>query len=401
MSITQKQLFLSHLAQTTNFPMNLEIERAEGVYMYSPNGQRYLDLISGISVSNIGHRHPKVVAAVKQQVDKYMHLMVYGEYIQSPQVQLAHTLLGQLHEKLNSVYFVSSGSEAIEGAMKLAKRYTGRQEIIAMKNAYHGSTQGALSIIGDESFKRGYRPLLPGTGQLQFNCTSDLERITHKTAAVFVEPVQGEAGYIPAVDTYLHALAARCKEVGALLAFDEIQTGLGRTGTLFAHQSYGIVPDIITLAKGLGGGMPIGAFIANKSVMDSFKENPLLGHITTFGGHPVSCAAALACLEVILEEHLTDDVLPKSQLFKKLLEAHHAVQEVRGKGLMLAMQLDTFENIQAVIADCLAHGLVTDWFLFCDNAIRISPPLTITESEIREACATLLGALDKVYGKEA
>lgn len=365
--------------------------------MYAPNGKRYLDLISGISVSNIGHRHPKVVEAVKAQVDQYMHLMVYGEYVQSPQVKLAEKLLHQLADKLNSVYFVSSGSEAIEGAMKLAKRYTGRQEIIAMNKAYHGSTHGALSIIGDESFKRAYRPLLPGITHLSFNATDDLKHITHKTAAVFVEPVQGEAGYIPATESYLHALATRCKEVGALLVFDEIQTGLGRTGTLFAHEAYGVVPDIVTLAKGLGGGMPIGAFIANKAVMDSFKENPLLGHITTFGGHPVSCAAALACLDVILTEQLTEGVAQKSNLFKTLLEAHTAVHEVRGKGLMLAMQLDTFEHVQGVIENCLENGLVTDWFLFCDNAIRISPPITIETAEIKEACGILLNALDQVY----
>ncbi len=397
MSLTQKQLFLTHLAQTTDFPMSLEIERAEGVFMYTPDGKAYLDLISGISVSNIGHCHPRVVQAVKRQVDRYMHLMVYGEYVQSPQVKLAEALCGQLAPKLNSVYLVSSGSEAIEGAMKLAKRHTGRPNIISMKKAYHGSTQGALSIIGEETFKRAYRPLLPGIRQLDFNVEEQLAHINTHTAAVIVEPVQGEAGYIPAHESYLHALATRCKEVGALLVFDEIQTGLGRTGSLFAHQAYGLVPDILTLAKGLGGGMPIGAFIANKEVMDSFKENPLLGHITTFGGHPVSSAAALAGLEVILEEKLSTQVEAKSKLFKTLLK-HKSIREIRGKGLMLALQLDTFENVQAVIHHCLEKGLVTDWFLFCDNALRISPPLTIKNEEIQTACTILLESLEEVYG---
>ncbi len=397
MSITQKQLFLKHLAQTTDFPMNLEIDRAEGVFMYAPDGKQYLDLISGISVSNIGHRNPKVVEAIKNQVDKYMHLMVYGEYVQSPQVRLGEALCAQLHEKLNSVYLVSSGSEAIEGAMKLAKRYTGRTEIIAMHNAYHGSTQGALSIIGSEDFKRAYRPLLPNTKQLHFNNAAELEHITERTAAVFIEPVQGEAGYIPPNEGYLHAVAKRCKEVGALLVFDEIQTGFGRTGHLFAHQGYGVVPDIITLAKGMGGGMPIGAFIANKTLMDSFKNNPLLGHITTFGGHPVCAAAALASLHFILEEKLLDGVEEKSKLFKTLL-VHPAIAEVRGKGLMLAVQLDTFEKVQKVIAICLEKGVVSDWFLFCEDAIRLSPPLIITNKQIEFACKVLLEAITEVYG---
>lgn len=396
MSITQKQLFLKHLAQTTDFPMNLEIDHADGVFMYAPDGKNYLDLISGISVSNIGHRNPKVVAAIKEQVDKYMHLMVYGEYVQSPQVKLGEAICGQLHEKLNNIYLVSSGSEAIEGAMKLAKRYTGRTEIVAMHLAYHGSTQGALSIIGREDFKRAYRPLLPNTKQLHFNNTEDLQHITERTAAVFVEPVQGEAGYVAAHEGYLHALAKRCKEVGALLVFDEIQTGFGRTGHLFAHQGYGVVPDIITLAKGMGGGMPIGAFVANKTLMDSFKNNPLLGHITTFGGHPVCAAAALASLNFILEEKLVEGVKEKSMLFKKLL-VHPAIAEVRGKGLMLAVQLDTFENVQKVIVICLQQGVVSDWFLFCEDAIRLSPPLIISSEEIEFACSVLLKAIKTVY----
>lgn len=395
MSITQRQLFLNHLAQTTDFPMSLEIVRAEGSYMYDPDGKAYLDLISGISVSNIGHRHPRVVQAIKDQVDQYMHLMVYGEYIQSPQVKLAEKITAQLHPKLNMVYFVASGSEAIEGAMKLAKRATGRAEIISMKNAYHGSTQGALSVIGSENFKRAYRPLLPLCHSIEFNQLEQLNRITRRTAAVLVEPVQGEAGYRPPNEGYLQALRKRCKETGALLIFDEIQTGFGRTGKLFAHQYYQVVPDIMTIAKGMGGGMPIGAFVASQKLMAHLKENPILGHITTFGGHPVSCAASMASLFVILEEDLPGQVAAKSALFKELLQ-HERITEVRGVGLMLAVQLDTFENVQKVIAHCLKNGVVTDWFLFCDNALRLSPPLNIAEQDIRMACKVILEGVGRL-----
>lgn len=395
MAITQRQLFLDHLAQTTDFPMSLEIVRAEGSYMYDPDGKSYLDLISGISVSSIGHRHPKVVEAIKNQVDKYMHLMVYGEYIQTPQVALAQKLAELLGEGLESTYFVNSGSEANEGAMKLAKRATGRAEIISMKKAYHGSTQGVLSIIGDEDFKRGFRPLLPGTRAIQFDSAEDLEQITNQTAAVIVEPIQGEAGYIPPSQEYLGALRKKCNETGTLLIFDEVQCGFGRTGKMFAHQHYGIKPDIITLAKGMGGGMPIGAFIASRELMAHFKDNPILGHITTFGGHPVSCAASLACVNVIVDEKLADGVKAKAELFKELL-VHSKIEEVRGKGLMLAVQLDTFENVQKVIDHCLKNGVVSDWFLFCDNAIRLSPPLNITEEDIRTACKVLLEGIDLI-----
>lgn len=375
--------------------MSLEIVRAEGSYMYDPDGKSYLDLISGISVSSVGHRHPKVVEAIKNQVDKYMHLMVYGEYIQTPQVALAQKLAELLGEGLESTYFVNSGSEANEGAMKLAKRATGRAEIISMKKAYHGSTQGVLSIIGDEDFKRGFRPLLPGTRSINFDSVEDLERITNKTAAVIVEPVQGEAGYIPPSQEYLGALRKKCNETGALLIFDEVQCGFGRTGKMFAHQHYGIKPDIITLAKGMGGGMPIGAFIASRELMAHFKDNPILGHITTFGGHPVSCAASLACVNVIIDEKLTEGVKAKAGLFRELL-VHKNIKEVRGKGLMLAVQLDTFENVQKVIDYCLKNGVVSDWFLFCDNAIRLSPPLNISEEDIRKACAVLVEGIDLI-----
>lgn len=395
MAITQRQLFLDHLAQTTDFPMSLEIVRAEGSYMYDPDGKSYLDLISGISVSSIGHRHPRVVEAIKHQVDQYMHLMVYGEYIQTPQVVLAAKLAELLGEGLESTYFVNSGSEANEGAMKLAKRATGRAEIISMDKAYHGSTQGVLSIIGDEDFKRGFRPLLPGTRSIKFNSIEDLEQISTQTAAVIVEPVQGEAGYIPPSQEYLAAMRKKCNEVGALLIFDEVQCGFGRTGKMFAHQHYGIKPDIITLAKGMGGGMPIGAFIASRQLMAHLKDNPILGHITTFGGHPVSCAASLACVNVIVDEKLVEGVKAKEQLFRELL-VHPKIKEVRGKGLMLAVQLDTFENVQKVIDHCLKNGVVSDWFLFCDNAIRLSPPLNIAEGDIKKACTVLLEGVDLI-----
>ena len=377
--------------------MSLEIVRAEGSYMYDPDGHAYLDLISGISVSNIGHRHPRVVQAIKDQVDQYMHLMVYGEYIQSPQVKLAEKITGELDKKLDSVYFVSSGSEAIEGAMKLAKRATGRAEIIHMDKSYHGSTQGALSVIGSEEFKRGYRPLLPMNHSIEFNNFDHLERITTKTAAVIVEPVQGEAGYRPPRDHYLQKLRKRCNETGTLLVFDEIQTGFGRTGKLFAHHLFGVVPDIMTIAKGMGGGMPIGAFVASQQLMSHLKENPILGHITTFGGHPVCCAASLASLETILDEELVKGVLSKSQLFRELL-VHDHIQEVRGQGLMLAVQLDTFENVQKGIEHCLENCVVTDWFRNCDTALRLSPPINIAEEDIRLACRVILEGVEKVYG---
>lgn len=365
--------------------MGLEIEKAKGSFIYDINGKKYLDLISGISVSNIGHGNPKVIKAVKDQLDKYMHLMVYGEYIQSPQVKLAQKLTEVLGDGFESVYFVNSGSEANEGALKLVKRVTGRPEVISFKDAYHGSTHGVLSIIGHEEFKRAYRPLVPGTFSLNFNAEDELNRITKNTAAVIVEPVQGEAGYRPPAKGFLKALRKKCDESGALLIFDEIQTGFGRTGNLFAFQEYDIKPDIITLAKGMGGGMPLGAFVTSKKIMDHLKENPILGHITTFGGHPVSCAAALASLNVILDEELTKEVARKEKKFKTLLNAPQ-IEEVRGKGLMLAVQLDTFDNVQKVISHCLEHGVITDWFLFCDNALRLSPPLNISDEEIELAC---------------
>ncbi|MCJ8210178.1 aspartate aminotransferase family protein [Mucilaginibacter sp. RS28] len=391
--LTLRQLFLAHNAQTTDFPLMLEFERAEGIYLYSPEGKAYMDLISGIGVSNIGHCHPAVVKAIKDQAEKYMHLMVYGEYIQTPQVKLAERLAGLLPSSLNSVYLVNSGAEAVEGALKLAKRFTGRSNIIACKNSYHGSSHGALSVMGNEEFKQAYRPLLPGVSFMRFNVMEDLDLINRDTACVIMETIQGEAGIrVPDV-AYMQAMRKRCDEMGTLLILDEIQAAMGRTGKLFAFEHYHITPDILLLAKALGGGMPIGAFISSAEIMSVFKHNPILGHITTFGGHPVSCAAALAGLEALLAEDLISGVEDKSNLFKSLL-VHPAIKEVRGKGLMLAMELADFNLNKKVIDRCIEHGVITDWFLHCDNSMRIAPPLIISLGEIRQACEIIIEALD-------
>ena len=391
--ISQRQLFLNHLAQTSDAPLSLEIEKAEGIYLTDISGKKYMDLISGISVSNVGHRHPKVLKAINEQLDKYLHLMVYGEYIQSPQVQLAKLITEQLPPSLSSVYFVNSGSEANEGALKLAKRYTGRTEIIACHNAYHGSTHGALSVMGKEESKKAFRPLLPDIRFIRFNNSSDLEQITRKTACVIIEPIQGEAGIIVPDAAYLEQLRERCTETGTLLIFDEIQTGFGRTGTLFAFEYFKAIPDILTIAKGMGGGMPIGAFISSKEIMDSFKTNPALGHITTFGGHPICCAASKACLEILLEEKLPEKTLEKEKFFKSLL-LHASIKEVRGKGLLLAVEFEDDKFTKGVIDKCIENGVITDWFLFCSNSMRIAPPLTITKDQIRQACDIIIKSID-------
>lgn len=392
--LSQRQLFLNHIAQTSETPLALEIEKAEGVYLVDTSGKKYLDLISGISVSNVGHRHPKVVQAIKDQVDKYMHLMVYGEYIQSPQVQLAKALAEHLPSDLSSVYFVNSGSEAIEGAMKLAKRYLGRTEIISFKNAYHGSTQGSLSIMGNEEFKNAFRPLLPDTKLICFNDMNDLKEITKRTACVVIETIQGEAGaVVPSID-YLKKLQERCKEVGALLVLDEIQCGFGRTGKLFAFEHFEILPDILCIAKGMGGGMPIGAFISSKEIMNSLTNNPILGHITTFGGHPVSCAASCASLRVLFEENLISSVEGKEQLFRKLL-VHQKIRSINGKGLLLAVEFDSYEQNKSIIDRCIQKGVITDWFLFNSHSMRIAPPLIISEEEIHFACTIILEAISE------
>jgi acetylornithine/succinyldiaminopimelate/putrescine aminotransferase len=396
--LTLRQLFLANNAQTTDFPLLLEINRAEGICLFDADGNAYLDLISGIGVSNIGHSNPRVVAAIKNQVDQYMHLMVYGEYVQTPQVKFAQKLVSLLPPPLDSVYFVNSGTEAIEGAMKLAKRYTGRSEIVACRNSYHGSTQGALSIMGNEDYKQAYRPLLPGISLVEFNNPNDLEQITTNTACVIIETIQGEAGIRVPDLNYMQALRERCTQTGALLILDEIQAAFGRSGKLFAFEHFSITPDVLVLAKALGGGMPLGAFIASNQIMSALKENPILGHITTFGGHPVCCAAGLAALDVLLDERLIEQVPEKEKLFRELL-VHPAIKEVRGKGLMLAAELENFEINKKIIDRCIDHGVIVDWFLHCSNSMRIAPPLIITPAEIRKACSIILEAIDFYCGQ--
>ncbi|TKB96474.1 aspartate aminotransferase family protein [Pedobacter cryotolerans] len=393
--LTQRQLFLKHNAQTSTTPLLLEFVKAKGIYMYDVEGKKYMDLIAGIGVSNVGHCHPTVVAAVQKQAETYMHLMVYGEFVQSPQVDFAKALASVLPANLSCTYLVNSGSEAIEGAMKLAKRYTGRTKLIACKNSYHGSTQGALSLMGNEEFKQAYRPLLPDVQFIEFNLLADLAKITTKTAAVFIETIQGEAGIRIPDESYLKALRAKCNETGTLLVLDEIQCGFGRTGKMFGFEHFGIVPDILLLAKGIGGGMPIGAFISSEEIMSVFSENPILGHITTFGGHPVSCAAGLATLKTIVDEDLVKDVAAKGKLFKSLLK-HPAIREVRGKGLMLAAEFESYPILKQIIDGCIEDGIITDWFLHCSNSMRIAPPLIITEDEIRAACEIILKNINDV-----
>ncbi|MEE1945485.1 aspartate aminotransferase family protein [Pedobacter sp. KR3-3] len=393
--LTQRELFLKHNAQTSPTPLLLEFVKANGLYMYDATGKKYMDLIAGIGVSNVGHCHPNVVKAIQQQAETYMHLMVYGEYVQSPQVNFAEALAKALPPHLSCTYFVNSGAEAVEGAMKLAKRFTGRNKLIACKNSYHGSTQGALSLMGNEEFKQAYRPLLPAIEFIEFNSLPDLEKIDQQTAAVFIETIQGEAGIRVPEASYLKALREKCTQTGTLLVFDEIQCGFGRTGKLFGFEHFDVMPDILLLAKGIGGGMPIGAFIASEAIMSVFTNNPILGHITTFGGHPVSCAAGLATLNTIVEENLVAGVEAKGQLFKKLLQ-HPAIKEIRGKGLMLAVEFDSYETNKAIIDGCIADGVVTDWFLHCSNSMRIAPPLVISEAEIAEACAIILKNINLV-----
>ncbi len=389
--LSNRQLFLAHMAQTSQAPLLLEIVRAQGMYMYDTAGKAYLDLIAGISVSNLGHSHPAVVQAVKQQAETYMHLMVYGELVQSPQVAYAQKLASLLPEGLNTVYFTNSGAEATEGAMKLAKRVTGRTDFVSFKNSYHGSTQGALSIIGDEYFKRHYRPLLPGIHQLAYGDESALEAITEHTAAVIAEPVQAESGVTVPTKSFIQQLRKRCDATGTLLIFDEAQTGLGRTGKLFGFEHYGVVPDIVLLAKALGGGMPLGAFVTSRGNMWQLTDNPVLGHITTFGGHPVSCAAGLAALNALLAENLVEQVEAKGRLFEQLLSG--SGYTIRRSGLMMAVAFESFEQNKRIIDRCIEQGVLTDWFLFAPQCMRIAPPLIITEEEIRHACNVILHAV--------
>ena len=391
--LTNKQLFQLHIAQTSAYPMELEIEKAENIYLVDTDGRKYIDLISGIAVSSLGHGNPKIVEAVQRQAAEHMHVMVYGEFVQSPQVKLAKAISDTLPDPLDNVFFVNSGSEAIEGAMKLAKRFTGRHEIVSCHNSYHGSTQGALSLGSHEIFKQAFMPLLPGISHINFGDEKDLISITDKTAAVIIETVQGEAGIRIASKSYFKKLREKCKETGALLILDEIQTGFGRTGKFWGFEHYNIVPDIITSAKGMGGGMPIGAFISSKEIMSALQTDPVLGHISTFGGHPVSCAASSAILEELTITKMYEQADEKAQIFKRHLD-HPKIKEIRHLGLMMAVEFDSFDLVSKIIKKSMELGLITDWFLFCNNAIRIAPPLIISEDQIIESCNILNKAID-------
>ncbi len=393
---TNRQMFMRYVAQTSYTPLAAEIERAQGIYMYSPDGKKYIDTVSGVSVANIGHCHPNVVKAVKEQAEKYMHLMVYGEMIQSPQVKLAQKLTELLPPNLNTVFFVNSGSEATDGSIKLAKRYTGRPEVIAFKKAYHGSTMGAMSIWGDEYFKKAYRPLMPGVKLLNFNSEEDLSQITENTACVITEAIQSEGGLNLPENNWLQKLRARCNQTGTILIFDEVQMGFGRTGKMFGFENFGVVPDIVNFAKGLGGGMPIGAFVSDKKILDSFCDRPILGHITTFGGHPVSAAAALASLETIVNDHLIDDVNEKGQYFATLIKKHKKVKRVWGIGLFYGIEVDEDLDMQKFLHHALDNGILTDLFIFRKHAFRFAPPLIITKPQIEEAVDIIFKTLDEI-----
>lgn len=390
-----RDLFFRHLAQTSSAPLGLPVERADGVFLYSGD-RRIFDLVSGVSVSNVGHAHPEVVAAVREQAANYFHLMVYGELIQAPQVLYARLLAEQLPAGLDSVYFVNSGSEANEVALKLAKRLTGRDRIVSCRNAYHGCTHATMSLMSDPAFRTAFSPLVPGTEQIRFNDFADLDRIDRRTAAVILEPVQGEGGVIVPVPGYLEAVRRRCDETGALLIFDEVQTGFGRTGTLFAFQRSGVVPDILTLAKALGGGMPLGAAVSSSERMKAWQSAPMLGHITTFGGHPVSCAAGLAALRILLRESWIAEADRKSDLIVSLLADHPLVREIRRAGLLLAVDLGRADYAAAIIPLLLEEGVMSDYFLYHPTSFRIAPPLCITDAEIRDAMAVVRRALDRI-----
>ena len=387
--------FFKHQAQTTPHPLAMEISHAEGAYIYDQNNTPYLDFVAGVSACSLGHRHPKVVAAIKTQLEKYMHVMVYGEYIQSPAVKLSKLLASHLPKNLDKTYLTNSGTEAIDGAMKLARRHTGRSEIIAAKNAYHGNTMGALSIMGYEERKQPFRPLIPDIRFIEFNSFPDLSKITTKTAAVILETIQGGAGFIEPKNGYLTRVQEKCNEVGALLILDEIQPGIGRTGTLFGFENYNCVPDVVVTGKGLGGGMPIGAFTASEHMMDSLSKHPKLGHITTFGGHPVIAAAALATLEEITTSNIIAETLVKETLLRKHLK-HPLIKEIRGKGLMLALMVDSSEIANEIVLQAQEKGLILFWLLYEPKAVRISPPLTITKEEIEKGCQIILNILNSL-----
>lgn len=392
-----RRQFLTHVAQTSPAPQLIEVARAEGVYFYTPEGKEYFDLISGVSVSNVGHANSAVVEAVCRQARDYMHIMVYGEMVERPQVEYATLIASLLPEPLNSVYFLNSGAEAVEGALKLAKRYTARTEMISMRRAYHGSTHGAMSMMGfpeGEEWKNAFRPLLPDCKAIEYNNLDDLQQITERTACVLCEPVQGEAGVRLPKDGYLAALRRRCTEVGALLIFDEIQSGMGRSGEMFAMTKFGVTPDIVCLAKAFGGGMPLGAFVSSNEIMNTLQSNPVLGHITTFGGHPVCCAAGLAATRYLIDNKVVEDVERKGALFESLLSGHPNVVEIRRNGLLLAVELGSSERLYKIMDMFIERGILSDWFLYCDTAFRISPPLVITDAEIYKCVEIIVNCLN-------
>lgn len=389
-----RKLFFQHIAQTSSSPIGLEMVKAEGCYIYGADGKKYLDLISGFSVANIGHSHPKVVKAVQKQSAEYMHLIVYGEFIEQPQVQYAKLLTDHLPDSLNCVYFTSSGAEAVEGALKLAKRITNRSKIIAFNKSYHGSTQGALSVMGDEEFRNAFRPLLPEVYHFDFNSEEAINAVDNSTACVIIEVVQAEAGIIKADKEWLQRLAQKCKETCTLLIFDEIQSGFGRTGSLWALEQYNVIPDILLLGKALGGGMPLGAFIAGQKLMNALTHDPVLGHITTFGGHPVSCAAGKAALEVLLDEEFLSSVKEKENILQTI--QHPIIKSTRAAGLWMAVEFDSFNTCKQIAHRCIEAGIITDWFLFASNCLRIAPPLSIPNEELESFCKQFIRLLDTV-----
>lgn len=394
-AMNQRELFLRHVAQTSEAPLAIEIVRAKDSCMWDSAGKKYIDLISGISVCNIGHSNDQVIEAVKKQAEQYMHIMVYGELIESPQVKYAAALVSHLPPQLNSVYFTNSGTEATEGAMKLAKRVTGRSKMMAFHDSYHGSTQGALSAMGSEYWRNAFRPLLPGIIHHAYNSDEALDAINDELACIILESVQAERGVMAASEEWMQALRKKCNEHGVLLMLDEIQTGFGRTGKLFAFEHYGIVPDILLLGKALGGGMPLGAFIANRSIMSQLSSNPVLGHITTFGGHPVACAAGNAAFEFLINQNLIRDIERKQKIFVDHIK-HPLIRNIRSMGFMMALEFDSYETNKRVIDTCIEMGVFTDWFLFASHCMRISPPLIITDDEIKEACTIVRLACEKV-----
>ena len=390
-----KEDFYKHQAQTSPHPLALEISRAKGSYVYDTNGKAYLDFIAGVSANTLGHSHPKVTEAIKNQIDQYTHVMVYGEFIQQAPVELCKLMAQHLPKSLDTTYLTNSGTEATEGALKLAKRFTGRSEIIAAKNGYHGNTQGAMSVCGSEEQNSAFRPLIPGIQFVEFNNIDDLQKITTKTAAIILETIQGGAGFVEPENNYFQKVKLACEKVGALLILDEIQTGVGRTGKFYGFENYNVIPDIFVTGKGLGGGMPIGAFVASNKLMSSLKQQPKLGHITTFGGHPVIAAAALATLTELFNSNLMQQTIVKEALIRKLL-IHPLIIEIRGKGLMLAAMVETSELASKIILKCLDKGLLLFWLLFEGKAIRITPPLTISETEIHEGCSIIKEVLNEI-----